>query len=598
MRIMKLWTVAMAAGALVLAAGCGDDDPKPTTDTSVTDTSTDATDTSTTDTEDPTDTESDTTGPGTFATLVFTITDTNQTYDASDGLAWKGSFAYDADTNIAAFDGSWGGPFPMLRDDGMEGDAVADDGVWTASVLVATPEEDLTFEYGAIRGSVDGSDGAWIWIGDNGTVTVPADETGTVTATGLVIPAHGTIDLMLTIDVSNDGANLDPLFQGSGYTDVKVKGSAWGWVEVVMVDDGTMGDETAADGIYTFKLSENLAKHDGLLLPGAVAQFVFVLDGVEYKADGAPPATGVTAALDFGDGFVAATIENQPEGDKNTFVSVPEAGFDPPAGHVAVNFTIDDSANKTYEWGDGLAWKGSFDYDATTRVLALDGSWGGPYPMMYDDGPWNEGGHEPAGAVAGDNIWGVTVWVDNSAETAFEYGAIRDSVDGSDGAWIWTGDNGSFTVTAGATEAIDAAGLVIAAHGEIDMQLTIDVSSDGASLATNFQGLDYTGKVKVKGSAWGWAEIVMNDDGMAGDATSGDGIYTFVLSEKKGKHDGLLKSGDTAQFVFVLDGVEYKADGAAASEAVAAAVDSGGGWTPVTVMTQDAGDKNTYITAP
>ena len=49
----------------------------------------------------------------------------------------------------------------------------------------------------------------------------------------------------------------------------------------------------------------------------------------------------------------------------------------------------------------GLAWKGSMVYDATTRVATIDGSWTGPFPMLYDDGPWNQGGHEPAGATAG-----------------------------------------------------------------------------------------------------------------------------------------------------------------------------------------------------
>jgi len=220
--------------------------------------------------------------------------------------------------------------------------------------------------------------------------------------------------------------------------------------------------------------------------------------------------------------------------------------------------------------------------------------------MVYDDGPWSAGGHEPAGATAGDNIWGVTVWVSNAAEESFEYGAIRGSVDGSDGQWIWTGSNGTFTVTAGATTAIDAQGLVVAAFGTTDMKLTIDVSNDGANLDANFQTIDYTGKVKVKGTASSWAEVAMNDDGLAGDATADDGIYTFVLSEKKGAYDGLLKSGDKPEFVFVLDGTEYKASsGEAASAGVMAYTKAAGGdWTAATVETQTDNNKNTFITAP
>ena len=590
MRLINSITLLLAVGALTLFAACGDD-PKTETDTSVTDTTTDTGG----DIAADTNVETDTTVAGDFATLVFTIDDSaNGTYDATDGLAWKGSFSYDAATNVLSLDGSWGGPFPMLYDDGTHGDATAGDHIWTCGVLVETPEADVDFEYGAISGSMDGSDGSWIWQGSNGTVTVPADETGTVTATGLVIAAFGTTDLMLTIDVSDSGANLGGAFNlGTGaYTTVKVKGGAWGWVEVEMTDDGTKGDVTSGDEIYTFVLSENLTKHTGLLVAGAEAPFVFVLDGVEYKVDGAPPTDGVNAFLDTGAGFQPAAIQNYPDGDKNTYVKVAAAAFVPPADTVAVNFTIDDSANQTYDATDGLAWKGSFNFDAATRILALDTSWGGPFPMLYDDGAWDAGGHEPAGATAGDNIWGVTVWVSNAADIAFEYGAIRGSVAGADGDWIWVGSNGTFNVTAGATTAVNATGLVVAPFGTTDMKLTIDA----ATVDSLFTG---TTAFKVKGSAWGWQEIALVDDATKGDDTATDGVWTFVLSENTGKHDGLLNTGATPQFVFVLDGVEYKVDGAAATAGVKGYVKpAAGSWTEVTVESQTDGDKNTFITAP
>ncbi len=576
----------LAAGllALTFGMGCGDDDkPKPdTTDTAdTTDTSPDTTGETTEETTE--ETSEDTTAPDgeivepTYATLTFSIDDSaNKTYDATDGLAWKGSFSYDAANDVLSFSSAWSGPFVNLWDDGPAPDgheapgATAGDNIWTVAVRTPTPEADQVFEYGAIRGSVDGSDGGWIWTGPNGTVTVPAGETGVVAASGLVIPAHGTIDLRLTIDISNEGANLDPTFQGVTYTDVKVKGSAWGWTEIAMADDGQGSDEAAGDGIYTYVMSEHLGKHDGLLKPGDEPMFVFVLDGSEYKAGGAPPTAGVTAAVGSPGAWEAVTVENKPDGDQNTFITVPEIWVAPGEGYVAVNFSIDDSANKTYEAVDGLAWKGSFAYDPATRIMTKDAAWGGPFAVLYDDGPWNEGGHEPAGATAGDNVWGITVWVSNAAADTFEYGAIRGSVDGSDGAWIWVGPNGTFAVEAGATTAIDAAGLVIAPHGTIDLRLTIDTSNEGANLNALFQGVTYN-DVKVKGSAWGWSEIALADDGAKGDAAAADGIYTFVLSENIGKHDGLLKLGDMPEFIFVLDSSEYKnADGEGASEGVSA----------------------------
>ena len=150
--------------------------------------------------------------------------------------------------------------------------------------------------------------------------------------------------------------------------------------------------------------------------------------------------------------------------------------------------------------------------------------------MLYDDGPWTSGGHEPQGSTADDSIWGVTVWVSNAATTIFEYGAIDGSVNGSDGYWIWTGSNGVVTVPSGATSAINATGLVIPAHGTIDLILTIDISTNGANLAAPFQGTDYTGQVSIKGSAWDWNTFSCTDDGSHGDLTAGDvHLYFYVI---------------------------------------------------------------------
>src|SRR5690606_21565185 len=45
---------------------------------------------------------------------------------------------------------------------------------------------------------------------------------------------------------------------------------------------------------------------------------------------------------------------------------------------ATLTFEIDDSANKTYDGSDGLAWKGSFSYDDKTNTLTHDPAWGGP----------------------------------------------------------------------------------------------------------------------------------------------------------------------------------------------------------------------------
>ena len=66
----------------------------------------------------------------------------------------------------------------------------------------------------------------------------------------------------------------------------------------------------------------------------------------------------------------------------------------------------------------------------------------------------------------------------------------------------------------------------------------------------------------MKGSAWGWGEVTLRDDGTKGDATAGDGKYTFTslrdVDLTTPPYPGLLKSGDKPEFIFVFGGVEYK----------------------------------------
>ncbi len=83
----------------------------------------------------------------------------------------------------------------------------------------------------------------------------------------------------------------------------------------------------------------------------------------------------------------------------------PPAGFTQPAGTVAVNFTVDDTANKVWKSGE-LEWKGSMKYDSTTRVVTSLPSWlPGPWAKLYDDGPWSTGGHEPEGRSQATTSW-------------------------------------------------------------------------------------------------------------------------------------------------------------------------------------------------
>jgi hypothetical protein len=288
-------------------------------------------------------------------------------------------------------------------------------------------------------------------------------------------------------------------------------------------------------------------------------------------------------------------------------------------GFVAVGFRIDDSANQTYTADDFLAWKGSFDFDSTTRELSVDTGWAPPFPLLYDDGPISAGGHEVVGATAGDHIWSVATYVKTPATgepaLAFEYGAIRNSnANGDDGGWIWTGPNGTFTVAAGDTGSVNATALTIAPFGDRDWRLTLDVAAVKTASISGmmpYADVDPALGVSVKSSAWGWFPVQMTDNGMNGDLVAGDDIFTFVLSEHDGvamfKHVGLLNMGAMPEFVFMFgpfmpngEGREYKGgDGnQARPEGVTAATRTGDTGTFVETPVVHVANGNTSVTVP
>lgn len=247
--------------------------------------------------------------------------------------------------------------------------------------------------------------------------------------------------------------------------------------------------------------------------------------------------------------------------------------FPRPAGTVALNISVDDRLNQDYLAGQ-LRWKGGHSVDPVTRILTKDDLWSGKlpgdttpflaFPALADDGPWTAGGHEPAGSVAGDHIWGYTAFVAvPAADLNFEYGMIdvtsADLVAGTGDRWIWTkpgGGNGTYTVlasslTTGADD-LDLLGLEIPAYtGTVDIKVVLDLSllADRGSAWT-------TSSVKFKTSADGWSEHPV---------TCAANICTFQLSNFAGAafHTGLANAGTTPEFVWVLGADEYKIAGAA-----------------------------------
>ena len=267
-----------------------------------------------------------------------------------------------------------------------------------------------------------------------------------------------------------------------------------------------------------------------------------------------------------------------------------------PAGTAAVNFVVNDAANRVFQSGD-LCLKGSFIYDTATGTMTLDSMWSDPLAALHDDGPWPFGGHEPIGSVAGDHIWGLTAFItpDDSSTLTIEYGLV----DHSDGdAWIWSGSsNGSFDIEPGDTSTITATGQTFPLFGTTDLKLVLDTNGLDSEIWN-------TDTVQVKGSLWYWHLISLSDDGTKGDAIASDGFYTFVLSEHVGTgtaypHIGLARSGETADFVFVLGPAEYKdVSGNSISAGVTAFIKAQGSstWTLTTIGLNTARD--TSFTVP
>jgi hypothetical protein len=249
---------------------------------------------------------------------------------------------------------------------------------------------------------------------------------------------------------------------------------------------------------------------------------------------------------------------------------------------LTLTFAVDDRANKTYSVGK-LIWTGSFSYDGADNTLTYAVAWNpedGPYPLLYDDGPISEGGHEAEGAEANDHIFSVAVCYVAEDDRLLAYGLLNDDL-----RWIWTGPNGTIQIDAGATGRIDLPMMTIGAHGDLDMRLYLDLNEGGLHPDYATIGLE-THRVYVKGTMNSWTPLQLLDDGQQGDALADDGVLTYQHSQFLGAHDGLLNPGQEAQFIFVFAmgegepdaGLEYKIEGDAVIEGVSAEVQCDDGW--------------------
>ena len=293
-----------------------------------------------------------------------------------------------------------------------------------------------------------------------------------------------------------------------------------------------------------------------LLLSSLVLSLVLSLGACREPVDASNPGDNT---IDPGDGIHFGDTGVDAVGDLAEMDTpwVPE-------GYARITFFVDDRASETFQDGD-IKWTGSFAWNAADNSIVSATSWlptDGPYPVLYDDGPVTDGGHEMGEAVAGDHIFSTEVYFKAEEATTFQYGVLNEL-----DFWMWEGPNGEFTIPAGGTGTVHAEGLVLQPFGPIDIKITVDTGA----LHPDFAYIqDWTGiNVYLKGNMNMWTPVQIVDsgpDGGKGDDAAGDGIYTYVQSLNLGKHTGLLLQGQHAQFTAMfssedegwVEAAEYK----------------------------------------
>ena len=364
----------------------------------------------------------------------------------------------------------------QMYDDGTNGDTTADDHIWTVVIDVTAGDHqwgaiDTDNGDGTVCEACDGTDGygSWLIVGDNPAYSVSdgGDISGTTSYTidAFTAPAEGTISFTVT-DLSES------------YLDIQYKGTATNWEVIDMYDDGTNGDETADDHVWTVHV-EGITAGDHEW--GAIEN-----DGSEYGIwliQGPNPSYNLEEDLLTYHGNTHYVIA-APTGDS-----------------VMVTLTLHDGS-----WLlDDVMFKGTISNWAVFQA--------------YDDGTNGD-------AVADDHIWTAEYM---SANGDHQWGAIDtdngdgtecEACDGSDGwgTWMIVGPNPEFSVGDGSYSGVTD--YVIAPDSAV---------SEGSVMFTVHDGTEEWTDIMYKGTATDWGVVQMYDDGTNGDETADDHIWSVIV---------------------------------------------------------------------
>lgn len=217
------------------------------------------------------------------------------------------------------------------------------------------------------------------------------------------------------------------------------------------------------------------------------------------------------------------------------------AGF----GVAQATFIVDDTGDMNY--ADGFKFKGSWD---TNQYHAYDPGWGlGQLYDMYDDGTNGD-------VTAGDHIWtAILDLVPDGGTNSWQWGVTKLNGDWIDGNW-------PFSVTDTTDLELTYAPPALTEQ-DVAAVFSVDMSAETAVLPVIICG-------DTEPLNWDWSvdnPDTLNDEGVNGDETAGDNIWTITLifptgSQKRveykfgnGGTDNDLPYGTNR--IFYIDDVTY-----------------------------------------
>jgi len=177
-------------------------------------------------------------------------------------------------------------------------------------------------------------------------------------------------------------------------------------------------------------------------------------------------------------------------------------------GVAQATFLVDDTGDMNY--ADGFKFKGSWD---TNLYHAYDPGWGlGQLYDLYDDGTNGD-------QAAGDHIWTAVLDLvpDNGANT-WQWGVTNLSGDWIDGNWQFqVVDTEPFELTYTPPALTEQ---------DVPVVFSVDMSGETATMPVIICG-------NTSPLTWTWSvdnPDTLNDEGLNGDATAGDNIWTITLT--------------------------------------------------------------------